>query len=168
MVPYFNILFITEKTQPSRNVRIKGVLNICSKFTGEHPCGSVILIKLLCNFIEIVLRHGCSPVNLLHIFRTPLPKNTSEGAAFEIANANSTCNTLQHTFRHLVPEHYKEHTLIQIKTLNFYSLPFFKDNLKFYIARRTNWNNSYHSIQCFRTLKAKNIARTIKPSYYFY
>ena len=24
-------------------------------------------IKLLCNFIEIALRHGCSPVNLLHI-----------------------------------------------------------------------------------------------------
>ena len=23
------------------------------------------------NFIEIILRHGCSPVNLLHIFRTP-------------------------------------------------------------------------------------------------
>ena len=30
-----------------------------------------------CNFIEIALRHGCSPVNLLHIFRTPCPKNTS-------------------------------------------------------------------------------------------
>ena len=29
------------------------------------------------NFIEIVLRHGCSPVNLLHIFRTPFYKNTS-------------------------------------------------------------------------------------------
>ena len=29
------------------------------------------------NFIEIALRHGCSPVNLLHIFRTPFPKNTS-------------------------------------------------------------------------------------------
>ena len=26
---------------------------------------------------EIPLRHGCSPVNLLHIFRTPFPKNTS-------------------------------------------------------------------------------------------
>ena len=25
------------------------VLNICSKFTREHPCRSVILIKLLCN-----------------------------------------------------------------------------------------------------------------------
>ena len=34
-------------------------------------------IKLLCNFIEIALRHGCSHVNLLHIFRTPFPKNTS-------------------------------------------------------------------------------------------
>ena len=33
--------------------------------------------KVLCNFIEIALRHGCSPVNLLHIFRTPLPKNTA-------------------------------------------------------------------------------------------
>ena len=29
------------------------------------------------NVIEIVLRHGCSPVNLLHIFRTPCLKNTS-------------------------------------------------------------------------------------------
>ena len=29
------------------------------------------------NFIEIALRHGCSPVHLLHIFRTPFPKNTS-------------------------------------------------------------------------------------------
>ena len=29
------------------------------------------------NFIEIALWHGCSLVNLLHIFRTPLPKSTS-------------------------------------------------------------------------------------------
>ena len=29
------------------------------------------------NFIEIVLRHGFSPVNLLHIFRTSFLKNTS-------------------------------------------------------------------------------------------
>ena len=55
----------------------KGVLKICSKFTGEHPCQSAISIKLQSNFIEIALRHGCSPANLLHIFRTPFPKNTS-------------------------------------------------------------------------------------------
>ena len=35
----------------------KGVLKICNKFTGEHPCQSV---------------------TLLHIFRTPFYKNTSE------------------------------------------------------------------------------------------
>ena len=55
----------------------KDVLKICSKFTGEHPCRSVISIKLLSNFIEIALRHGFSHVNLLHIFTTPFPRNTS-------------------------------------------------------------------------------------------
>ena len=55
----------------------KGVLKICSKFTGEHPCRSAISIKLLCNFIEIALWHGCSPVNLPHIFRITFLKNTA-------------------------------------------------------------------------------------------
>ena len=55
----------------------KGVLKICSKFTGEHPCRSVISIKSQSTFIETTLRHGCSPINLLHIFRTPFPRNTS-------------------------------------------------------------------------------------------
>ena len=58
---------------------LKVDLKICSKFTGEHPCRSVISIKLQSNFIEISLRHGCSPVNLLHFFGTPLSKNTSGG-----------------------------------------------------------------------------------------
>ena len=51
----------------------KGVLKICSKFTGEHPCRSVISIKLF------ALRHGFSPVFLLHISRAPFYKNTSGG-----------------------------------------------------------------------------------------
>ena len=54
----------------------KSVLKICSKFTGEHPCRSMMSMRLLCNFIEITLRHECSPVNLLHILRTPFTKNT--------------------------------------------------------------------------------------------
>ena len=57
---------------------VRDVLKICSKLTGEHPYRSVTYIKLLRNFIEITLRHGCSPVNLLHIFRTPVTRNTSE------------------------------------------------------------------------------------------
>ena len=62
----------------------KGVLKTCSKFTGEHPHRSAILIKL--QFIEITLQHGCSLANLLHIFRTPFLKNTSCGLllSFEI------------------------------------------------------------------------------------
>ena len=55
----------------------KGILKIYSKFTGEHPYWSVISIKLQSNFIEITLWHGCSPVNYLHIFRTPFLKNIS-------------------------------------------------------------------------------------------
>ena len=55
----------------------KGILKICSKFTGGHTCRSVISIKLQSKFIEITLRHGCSPVNLLHIFRKPFYKSTS-------------------------------------------------------------------------------------------
>ena len=42
------------------------------KFTEE--CVSLLELK-----IQITLRRGCSPVNLLHIFRTPFLKNTLGG-----------------------------------------------------------------------------------------
>ena len=42
-----------------------------------HPCRSAFSIKLQSNFIEMSLWHGCSPVNLLYIFGTHFPKNTS-------------------------------------------------------------------------------------------
>ena len=57
----------------------RGVLKICSTFTGESPCRSVVSVKLQSNFIEITLQHGGSAVNLLRIFKTPFPKNTSGG-----------------------------------------------------------------------------------------
>ena len=68
--------YIFRSSHPELFLR-KGVLKRCSKFTGEHLCQSVISIKMLCNFIEITLRHGCSPINLLHIFRTPFFRNTN-------------------------------------------------------------------------------------------
>ena len=61
------IVTMTRSSRPDMFLR-KGVLKICSKFTGEHPCR---------NLSEMTLRHWCSPVNLLHIFRTSFPKNTS-------------------------------------------------------------------------------------------
>ena len=54
----------------------KDVLKICSKIY-RRTRQSVIFIKLPGNSIEITLRHECSPVNLLHIFRTFFPRNTS-------------------------------------------------------------------------------------------
>ena len=66
----------------------KGVLKKCNKFTGEHPCRSVISIKLLCSFIEITFRHGCSPADFLHIFRTSFPKNTPVRLVLEDGDVN--------------------------------------------------------------------------------
>ena len=70
----------------------KGALKICSKFTGEHPCWSAISIKLLTaisikllsNFFEIALWYGCSPVNLLHIFRPSFPDSKCGGLLLTI------------------------------------------------------------------------------------
>ena len=78
---FFDVISMVEKStlfprfhenqkQPSGGVPRERCLKICSKFTGEHPCWSAISI-------EIALRHGCSPINCLHIFRTTFLKNTS-------------------------------------------------------------------------------------------
>ena len=77
----FNTLILARvyRSSPSEVFLRKGVLKICSRFTREHPCRSVISMKLQSDFIEIALRHGCFPVNFLHIFRTLFYKNTSDG-----------------------------------------------------------------------------------------
>ena len=62
--------------QPPWGVPTKSCSENMHQIKGEHPCQSVILIKLQSNFIEITLRHGCSPVNLLYVFRTPFLKKT--------------------------------------------------------------------------------------------
>ena len=48
----------------------KGVLKIAANLLKTYK-------QIYCNFIEITLWHGCSPVNLRHIFRTPFTKNNS-------------------------------------------------------------------------------------------
>ena len=40
--------------------------------------------KLQSSFIEIAFPHGCSPVNLLPIFRTPFLKNSSGWLLLEL------------------------------------------------------------------------------------
>ena len=67
----------TTRSSRPEMFRVKDVLKICNKFTEEHLRQNVTSIKLQSNFIEKTFQHGCSPVNMLHIFRTSFPKNTS-------------------------------------------------------------------------------------------
>ena len=54
----------------------KGVLKICSKFTGAYRCRSAISIKLLCNKVAF-------PVNFANIWRTSFLQNNSLGVVFK-------------------------------------------------------------------------------------
>ena len=90
-ITWFNVNSFITVVRSSSKIQIppklfwgKGVLKICSTFTVEHPCRSAISIKLQSNSIEITFRHGCSPVNLLHIFRILFLKNTSERVLLRI------------------------------------------------------------------------------------
>ena len=74
LVDKFKLLKICRSSHPEAFLG-KVVAKICSKFTGEHPCRSVVSLKLQSNFIEIAPKHF--PVNMLHIFRTPFAKTTS-------------------------------------------------------------------------------------------
>ena len=78
-------IFEVYRNSPSEVFLGKGVLKKSSKLTGEHPCRSAISIKLQSNFIEIALSHECCPLNLLHIFRTPFPKNICGGLLLSLA-----------------------------------------------------------------------------------
>ena len=67
------------------------------KFTEEHHCRSAISIKLQIRFTEITLRHGCSSVNLLHIFRTLFPK-TYGGLLLKISIMKQSSRNEQFSF----------------------------------------------------------------------
>ena len=43
------LCFLYRSSRPEVFLR-KGVLKLCSKFTGKHPCRSVMSIKLFCKF----------------------------------------------------------------------------------------------------------------------
>ena len=71
-----SILFINQhptfQRQPPRGVPRKMYSENMQQIYRRTP-----MPKLQSNFIEITFRHGCSPVDLQHIFRTPFPRNTS-------------------------------------------------------------------------------------------
>ena len=104
------ILFDTWRCPP-KVLFGQDVLQTCSKFIVEHPCQSVISKKLICNFIEITLRHECSPG---HIFRTPSYKSTFRGLLLYETLTGAPLNCLQ----------YLPWSVLQIVTLkNFVKSP---------------------------------------------
>ena len=66
-----------HQKQRCRRVLKKSCSENMQQIYRRTPCRSVISTTLQSNFIEIALWYGCSPVNLLHIFRTCFPWNTS-------------------------------------------------------------------------------------------
>ena len=63
---------------------------------GRTPIPKCDFNKVSSNFIEIALRHGCSLVNLLHIFRTPFPQNTSRRLLLQLIRRMHILTELQH------------------------------------------------------------------------
>ena len=83
----------SDRSSPLWAFLENGVVKMCCKFTGEHSCWSTILIKLQSNLIEIAFRHGCSLVNLRHIFSTTFPKNSSGGLLLVVSRLYRQADT---------------------------------------------------------------------------
>ena len=65
----------------------KVVLKICRKFEKKITILPWCFIEIILGMgvlYWITLRHGCSPINLLHIFSTPFPKNTFGGLLLNV------------------------------------------------------------------------------------
>ena len=73
-----SFLSVKLQKQPSRGVLRRRCSENMHQIYRRTSMAQCVSIKLQSNFIEIALRHGHSPVNLLHIFRTPFSHNTSE------------------------------------------------------------------------------------------
>ena len=69
---------------------LKGILKICSKFTGKKPMSKYDFNKVAKLQTAITFWHGRSPVNLLHILRISLPKNTYGG---QLSIFSKSCNS---------------------------------------------------------------------------
>ena len=88
--------------QPSRAVLRKRCSENMQQIYSRTPMSKCDFNKVTFTFIEIALRHGCSPVNSLHIFRTSFPKNASEGLLLEVLTTNVLAASLS-----LVPTEFK-------------------------------------------------------------
>ena len=81
----------------------------------------MISIKLQTNFIEITLRHECSLLNLLHIFKRPFPKSTYRRLLLIIQN------NISFLFKH--DTHNCRKTRLITKEIGLYYMAGIKDKI---------------------------------------
>ena len=141
----FHKKIVTEYVNTRWTIKSVGLLNfillqirslhqrlLCSKFAGKLPCRSVISVNLQCNFIEITLRYGCSLVNLLHIFRTAFPKNTTGGLLLHALFFRRVFLSLGHVIKlegfYEKSIRYTKKIYIKKKLISIILLPLISDN----------------------------------------
>ena len=100
VLKFLNFIFMNLKLlqkHPFRNILEESCSKNMQQIYRETPMPKCDFNKVASNFTEIALRHGCSPVNLLHIFRTPFHKNISGWLLLSFIsycfNNNSQCNS---------------------------------------------------------------------------
>ena len=79
-------LFTNIPKQPSRGVLRKRCSENMQQIYKRTPIPKCGFNEVASNFIKIALWDVCSPVNLLHIFRTVFPKNISGGLQLKQKN----------------------------------------------------------------------------------
>ena len=68
---------VDDQKQPPTGVPRKRCSEIMQQIYRRAPMPKRDFNKVASSFIEMAFQHGCSPINLLHIFRTPFPQKTS-------------------------------------------------------------------------------------------
>ena len=106
-----------SQKQPSRGVPRKRCSENMQQIYRRTPIAKCDFNKVA---IEITLQHGCSPVNLLHIFEKSFPKNTSGRLL------------LGPHIWNLLPEYIKAET----NFINQWSAPICKCNLCVYVNKQ--------------------------------
>ena len=78
------VIYLYYESHPQKQPSIDALRKKCSEnmqpIYRRSPMPKCDLNKVAyCSLTEIALRHGCSPINLLHMFRAPFYKNTYRG-----------------------------------------------------------------------------------------
>ena len=83
---------IKSQKQAHRRVLTKRCSENMQQIYRRTPTRKCDFNKVALQFvIEIALRHGCSPVKMLHIFRSPIPGNTSRCCFWKVYLPSSLC-----------------------------------------------------------------------------